>query len=204
MDFYEAINRRHMVREWKEQDVPQEILERILAAGLKAPTNDHQRNWAFIVLHDRQEKETALQFAKVWSAKQAENKTVSSCGTIPQRMYAYAMPRQYSMLMNAPYVVILFFKDAGIFGAKTVNRLNSFASIWCVAENIFLAVAAEGLACSMRIPVGEEGTCVAAALGVPEGYVMSCYIGIGYPEENAPAVLQVEKSLTETLHFGKW
>lgn len=133
-----------------------DALKRILAAGLKAPTHDHRRNWEFIILHSQQEKETALQFAKAWSVSQEEQKEVSALDSIPQRMYAYAMPRQYSMLATAPYVVIPFFKGAGIWGARTVNGLNRFASIWCVAENMFLAATAEGLACSMRIPVGKK------------------------------------------------
>ena len=193
MEFYDVINARHMVREWKSEDISMEALKRILAAGLKAPTHDHRRNWEFIILHGQQEKEAALQFAKAWSVSQEEQKEVSALGSIPQRMYAYAMPRQYSMLVTAPYVVIPLFKGAGIWGARAVNGLNSFASIWCVVENILLAATAEGLACSMRIPVGEEGKQVMSVLDVPEGYVMPCYIGIGYPAENAPVVAQVEK-----------
>lgn len=56
----------------------------------------------------------------------------------------------------------------------------------------------------MRIPVGEEGKQVMSVLGVPEGYVMPCYIGIGYPAADAPVVAQIEKSVDGTLHFGKW
>lgn len=204
MEFYDVINERHMVREWKSEDISTEVLERILAAGLKAPTHDHRRNWEFIILHSRREKETALQFAKAWSVSQEEQKEVSALGSIPQRMYAYAMPRQYSMLVTAPYVVIPLFKGAGIFGARAVNGLNSFASIWCVVENILLAATAEGLACSMRIPVGAEGEQVTSVLGVPEGYVMPCYIAIGHPAENAHVVEQIEKTVKDTLHLGKW
>ena len=51
---------------------------------------------------------------------------------------------------------------------------------------------------------GEEGKQVMSVLDVPEGYVMPCYIGIGYPAENAPVVAQVEKPVDSTLHFGKW
>lgn len=204
MEFYEVVNKRHMIREWKSDNISLETLERVIAAGLKAPTHDHQRNWEFIIIHTDQEKENALQFAKAWSVTQEENKAVSAMGTIPQRMYAYAMPRQYTMLLTVPYVVIPLFKGAGIFYAKTVNGLNSFASIWCVVENILLAATAEGLACSMRIPVGEEGQQAASVLGVPEGYIIPCYIGIGYPAENAHIVEQVEKSVKDTLHFGKW
>lgn len=204
MEFYEVVNKRHMIREWKSDNISLETLERVIAAGLKAPTHDHQRNWEFIILHSQQEKEAALQFAKAWSVTQEENKAVSAMGTIPQRMYAYAMPRQYTMLLTAPYVVIPLFKGAGIFHAQTVNGLNSFASIWCVVENILLAATAEGLACSMRIPVGEEGKQVISVLRVPEGYIMPCYIGIGYAAENAYVVEQIEKSVKDTLHFGKW
>lgn len=205
MEFYEVINRRRTVREWKNESVSEETLERILAAGLKAPTHDHQRQWEFIVLHDRKEKENALQFVKAWSATQEERNSVASMGTTPQRMYAYAMPRQYTMLLNAPYVVIPLFKGGtGFFNATAINGLNSLSSVWCVVENIFLAATAEGLSCSMRIPVGEEGKKVVSFLGVPDGYMMPCYIGIGYPAENTVVVEQVERQVKDTLHFGKW
>ena len=69
MDFYEAINRRHIVREWKQEDVSEEAVKRIISAGLKAPTNDHMRSWEFILLHDRKEKEQALQFVREWVEK---------------------------------------------------------------------------------------------------------------------------------------
>ena len=121
MEFYEVVNKRHMVRKWKSEDISLETLERVITAGSKAPTHDHQRNWEFIILHSQQEKETALQFAKAWSVSREESKAVSAMGTIPQRMYAYAMPRQYTMLLTAPYVIIPLFHGAGIFYAKTVN-----------------------------------------------------------------------------------
>lgn len=64
MEFYDVINERHMIREWKSEDISMEVLKRVLAAGLKAPTHDHRRNWEFIILHNQHEKETVLQLAK--------------------------------------------------------------------------------------------------------------------------------------------
>lgn len=206
MDFYEAINRRHIVREWKQEDVSEEAVKRIISAGLKAPTNDHMRSWEFILLHDRKEKEQALQFVREWvEKKNLEGKTDSVLKTPAQKMYAYAMPRQYFILLDAPYVIIPLFKAAAdIFHAETVNRLNSFASIWCVIENMFLAATAEGLACSMRIPVGEEWKHTASVLEVPEGYIVPCYIGVGYAAEKAPELEQNTFTVEEKLHLGKW
>lgn len=147
----------------------------------------------------------SVKFAKKWSASQEENKAVSALGTIPQRMYAYAMPRQYAMLLEAPYVVIPLFRGGeGLFRASAVNGLNAFASIWCVIENILLAATAEGLACSIRIPVGEEGKKVVSSLNVPDSYMAPCYIGIGRPAENAHVVEQIERDVKSALHFGKW
>lgn len=127
-------------------------------------------------------------------------------GTAPaHKMYQYAMPRQYTMLSQAPYVILPVFKAGeNLFHASSVNQMNSFASIWCVIENIFLAVTAEGLAYSMRIPVGEEGKKTAAMLNVPRGYTIPCYIGIGYPPDACQQLEQIAYTADEKIHFGTW
>ena len=126
-------------------------------------------------------------------------------GTPQQKMYSVAMPRQYSMLMNASYIILPFFKsNSGVMHPSSVSSLNPLSSIWCVIENIFLAAAAEGLACSMRIPVGEEGENVAKIIGAPENYLLPCYIGLGYASEDNIEVEQVKYSAEEKMHWGKW
>ena len=37
-----------------------------------------------------------------------------------------------------------------------LSHLNGFASIWSCIENIILAAMAEGYACNLRIPLGDE------------------------------------------------
>ena len=204
MEFYEAVKNRRIVRDWSTAPVSEEALKRILEAGLAAPTNNHMRDWEFIVLQSEEEKENALQYVKHWSQIQGEKKALS--GDRPeQKMYQYAMPRQYTMLKDAPYVVIPLFKAGeGLFRAAAVNGLNLFASIWCVIENIFLAASAEGLACSLRIPVGSEGKDVCSVLGVPEGYMMACYIGIGVPADDVQPLEQYVYTAEEKMHKGCW
>ena len=74
MEFYEAVRCRRTAREFTDQDVPLEIVQNILNAGLKAPTNDHMRNWEFILFRSKEEKENGLQFVKAWAEAQKENK----------------------------------------------------------------------------------------------------------------------------------
>lgn len=201
MEFYEVVKKRRTTREWQNKDVPLDVIKRIIDAGLAAPSNNHLREWEFVVLHDPEEKDNALGLVKAWTAEHglSDPDRLFPVGTIQQRMYKYAMPRQYSMLRSAPYVIIPLFK-ANRLNCEYVNQLNAFASIWCVVENIFLAATAEGLGYSMRIPVGTEGESVCKALGVPGDYMMPCYIGIGYPAEGAPSIEQHAYTADQKIH----
>lgn len=205
MELYEAINRRKTVRNWLDKDIDISAIKRIICAGLKAPTHNHMREWEFIVLHTPEEKTKALKFTKegVEQFKKENNFDSWPDKTIEQKMYKYAVPRQYDMLFNAPYVIIPLFKCENL-QAKSVDQLNSFASIWCVIENIFLAATAEGLGCCISVPIGKEGKKVCKELGVPNDYMMPVYIGIGYPDNIVPEMEQYKYSADEKIHFGKW
>lgn len=94
MDLYDAISKRRVVREFKDKIVPDEVIEKIINAGIQAPTHDHLRNWEFVVLQSTTDKENALQFVKQGIEPTLEilRKTLVN-GTPQQKMYAYAMPR---------------------------------------------------------------------------------------------------------------
>lgn len=53
MEFYDVINTRRTIRDFKDEPVDLEIIKKVLLAGLKAPSNDHMRNWEFIVITDK-------------------------------------------------------------------------------------------------------------------------------------------------------
>ena len=107
------------------------------------------------------------------------------------------------MLKDAPYVIIPVFKSKELNG-EYVSKLNPFSTIWGVIENIFLAATAEGLACSMRIPLNEEHDIVKAKLKVPPTYMIPAFIGIGYADPNEKELEQNVANLEKQLHFGKW
>ena len=56
MEFYDVINKRKTAREWQKKDVPMEMLERLIDAGLAAPSNNHLREWEFVILRTPEEK----------------------------------------------------------------------------------------------------------------------------------------------------
>ncbi len=207
MEFYEAVNKRHTSREWLDKDVDFEVIKRILDAGNKAPTWDHNRNWQYIILRTEEEKAYAFEYAKRFAFKFDAERYLNAPRPYPitlgQKMYGYAVPRQYTMLSTAPYVIIPVFRSKKLNG-ETVSKLNPFATIWCVIENIFLAAAAEGLSCSMRIPLNEKHDIVKEKLKVPPTYMIPVFIGIGYPDPKETILEQYHPNVEEQLHFGRW
>ena len=207
MDFYEAINKRRTTRQFLDKEVDFEAIKRILEAGNKAPTWDHHRSWQFIVLRTDEEKEYAFEYAKKFADKFDADRYLNMPRPYPitlgQKMYGYAVPRQYTMLKDAPYVVIPVFRCKQLNG-EYVSKLNPFSTIWCVIENIFLAAAAEGLSCSMRIPLNEEHDIVKKKLKVPPTYIIPVFIGIGYADPEEPVLEQYETELEKQIRYGRW
>lgn len=207
MEFYEAINKRRTTREFLEKEVDFEAIKRILDAGNKAPTWNHNRNWSYIILRTDDEKEYAFEHAKKIADKFDADKYLNMPRpypiTLAQKMYGYAMPKQFTMLKDAPYVIIPVFKCKELKGGS-LSALNPFSTIWSVIENIFLAATAEGLACSMRIPLDEEHEIVKAKLKVPATYMMPVFIGIGYADPEEIELEQKMPDMEKQLHFGRW
>ena len=208
MEFYEVVDSRRTVRDFKEEPIEQEVLERILLAGLKAPTNDHMRNWHFIVLEDKSQMEALIKKIPKKVSEKRVNFIMDSWrlkDEFQRDMYKDGIPKQYQMLLSASCIVIPLFEQKGkLLEPKNLSALNGFASIWCCMENIFLAATAEGYACNLRIPLGEEEDYARSVLNFPKEYQMPCYIGIGRPAEDVVIHKQKEISLKERIHRNQW
>lgn len=208
MEFYEAVEKRRTIRDFVSEEIPQEVVERIISAALKAPTNDHMRDWHYIVIRDKETVANLLdiipkgisdedmeQLLKDWNLNDSEQ----------QSAYRNAVPKQHKMLMDAAVMVIPLLKQkTDILHPDSISHLNGFASIWCSIENIFLAATAEGYGCNLRIPLGSEDKYAKKVLGFPNDYFMPCFIGIGKPEKDAPVIKQKDIDVKERIHLNKW
>ena len=53
MDALEAIHTRRSIRRYEEKPVPEEIVEKLLAAAMSAPSANNTQPWHFVVITDR-------------------------------------------------------------------------------------------------------------------------------------------------------
>ena len=208
MEFYKAIEKRRTIRDFENEAISSDVIERIINAGLQAPTNDHMRDWHYIVIQDKNtvaklldiipkgiSDEDMEQLIKDWNLNDNEQ----------QDAYKDAVPKQHKMLMDASVVVIPLLKQkTDILHPDNISHLNGFASIWCSIENIFLASTAEGYGCTLRIPLGNEAEYAKKVLDFPNDYFMPCFIGIGKPKKDVPLIKQKVIDTKERIHWNKW
>lgn len=209
MDFYQVLEKRRTIRDFSDKEVTDEVLEKILAAAFKAPTNDHLRQLEFIVVRGREN------IARLVSpvAENARNiqqvELEGAVGVMDMDEYAMfvdALPKQQRMLMQSNCLVLPFFRqrDRPLCQPADQSSLNYFASAWAAVENILLAATAEGLACAFRIPIGNEPEYVKQSVGAPNEYEFTCFLAIGYAAENAHICKQKEIRTKDRIHRNVW
>ncbi len=207
MELYEAIEKRRTIRDFADKPIDAETVKRILSAGLKAPTNNHLRQWEFVIINDKKERSRVLNLKDMTDPEDCD-KMLDGFGMTDadQRgMYHIAMPKQFSMLYNAGCLILPFFKlREPLLQPTCLSSLNEFASIWCCIENILLAAASEGILGVTRIPMTEELEHIQKTINHPDDYAMPCYIALGYPDRDAKLPVQKVIKVESRMHFNKW
>ncbi len=66
-----------------------------------------------------------------------------------------------------------------------------------------LAVINEELGYSLRIPLNREHDVVLKELGVPQGRMTPCFIGVGHPKEDEQVPEQYSTSPDGHIHLGR-
>ncbi len=209
MEFYRVLENRRTIRDFSDREVTDEVLEKILSAAFKAPTNDHLRQFEFVVVRGREnilrlispvaENTRVIQQSGLEAAAETMDRDEHA-------MFVDALPKQQRMLMQSNCLVLPFFrqKDHPLCKPADQSSLNYFASAWAAVENMLLAATAEGLACAFRIPIGDEPAHVKRLVGAPDGYEFTCFLAVGYAAEDAHLCRQKEIRAADRIHKNVW
>jgi nitroreductase len=207
MEIYDAIKARRTVRDFEDRPIEQDVLRRIIEAGLAAPTNNHMREWEFIILPEKRDRLKAVQMVRDRELKEAVD-IVDQWGLIDnsqRNMYIDAIPKQHRMLVEAGCLIIPLFRQyEPLLKPGSLSSLNSFASIWCCIENMLLTAVGEGIQGVTRIPFDEEIGYIKTVLNVPEGYEIPCYLALGYPAAKQPQIRQHPVDADSKIHLNRW
>jgi nitroreductase len=181
-EFYRMLQSRRSIRKFQKREVDEAVLDRVLAAGLQAPSGKNRQNWRFFVLQGKKRDEYLKLSQKSWNGIK---------GILEKRLkpslYEFT-ERFFYTLGEAPVVILCYSHNDGEERYHT-----SIGSVYMAVENMNLACIAEGLGCcTMGAPL-EIKEDVDKFLGLEklpeyqEGKLeLLCGIVLGWPDHDPP------------------
>jgi nitroreductase len=175
-----TIQARRAVRSYLPDVVPQERLEALLAAAVRAPTAMHQEPWRFVVVQDRALLERLSARGKAMALERMRHH-----GDLLRPAVAGG---GLSNLLADPAFNIFY--DAGTLVVICAEPANDFvvADCWLAAENLMLAACADGLGTcciGFAVPVLNAAD-VKAELGIPDAMQAYAPVIVGVPRDEGP------------------
>ena len=199
MSFYEVIEKRRTIRQFDQEEIPKEVIERILNAGLKAPSGGGKRDWELLTITD---KDIILELAKFITLNPYN---VKSPKNPKQEMLKIGHTLQKSMIEESTCIIIVLYKQKHEFSDSYNNfGLQEYASAWALIENILLAATYEGLGTGIHVPVQKEPNQIKEYMKIPYNYYIPAMILLGYAAENAILPTRIEANVDTNVHWNKW
>ena len=193
MEFIDMLRKRRMTRSFEDRAVDAELVERILAAGLRGPTAGHTQGVDLLVL------EGPAQTRRYWDA------------ALPgDARAAFAWPR----LLAAPLLVVVLSSEAAYRRRYAEPDKAAGAGLdvpWWHVDAAFaalllqLAASDAGLGAlffaTHRVPA------IRLTFGVPDEWTPVGTVAIGHPAPDRPSssvVTRRRRPPTEAIHRGGW
>jgi nitroreductase len=193
MEFQEVVRRRHMVREFTTEPVPQSSLDRILANAVRGPSAGFSQGQAFIVV-------TGEDLKRFWDVTATdEEEAPAGMAAAPlvivplscKRVYLdrYAQPdKGWTDRDEARWPVPFWHIDTGM-----------------AALLILQTVVDEGLGAVYFGIVPERVQPFKEAFGVPDDHEPIGAIAVGHSAETSVRDLKSRRRpLSDVMHYGRW
>lgn len=199
MDLMEAIAGRKSIRDFKPDPVPKQLLQKILDAAIKAPSNANRQMWEFLVVTGNSLKDM------VASIEQASATGKKGGRDLPSRDPNHPMPEEGSKRSNELVRSLVevtrqsgmdpgwFFKgNFRFFSAPCVVLVmmdkgygtGSLVSIGAAIQNLLLAAHACGLGTCWMVDPLEYGNVLREKFSIPESKYLVSSVAIGYARDS--------------------
>jgi len=200
MDISESINKRQSIRAFKPDPVSMDIIKKILAESIRAPSWANTQPWEFAVATGKPLDDIRMGFLE--KSKTSPSPDVPRPPEFPERYVARirVLDKQNRLVTQkdwesrmvqnfkhygAPAVIYLLTRREFYYQTK---GLNVWALYDCgaVAENIVLLATKYGLGTVVQAQAAAYPAVLRSVLGIPESKIIFLGIAIGYPDWDNP------------------
>ena len=175
MDVFSCIATRHSTRKFKEEAVPQEVLDKAIEAGRQAPSGKHKNQSRFIVIRKKEVLQELIalvqqEFAKMEVTPENDDNFGGAIRAAKKGGYVF--------MYNAPVLIVV---------ANKRDYGNKYADVSCAMQNMMLAANALDLgSCWINQLRWLQDNPVLRAylqkLGMAEDEEVCASLSIGYPD----------------------
>lgn len=175
MDVFSCITTRHSTRKFKEEPVPQEVLDKVIEAGRQAPSGKHKNQSRFIVIRKKEVLQELIalvqqEFAKMEVTPENDDNFGGAIRAAKKGGYVF--------MYNAPVLIVV---------ANKRDYGNKYADVSCAMQNMMLAANALDLgSCWINQLRWLQDNPVLRGylqkLGMAEDEEVCASLSIGYPD----------------------
>lgn len=199
-DLFDIIRTTRSMRRLKTDPVPDELVRKILEAGVCAPSGGNMQRWRFLVIRNRHVKQTVgALYRRAWDEIVAPRYRAGepAPGTSRERFLRMLGAAEHLAhhIHEAPvWIVPCLQGDA--------PTRTSGSSIYPAVQNMLLAARALGLGATLTTLYLSFEKEAEAALGLPSDWHSYAVIPIGYPLGRFGPVRRV--GLEEVVYADQW
>ena len=195
MDLYDVMRTTAAVREFTDDPLPDDVLERILDNARFAPSGGNRQGARIIVIRDRATRQALADLtatgARRYAAQLANGESpwnpLHPPGPTAAEIAATEVPSQFTAPLHDAAVVLVACIDLEVVAAldQNLDRIGviSGASIYPLVWNILLAARNEGYGGTITTMAVAEEPRIRELLGVPESYAVAAVLPLGKPRK---------------------
>lgn len=175
MEVFSCMATRHSTRKFKQADIPQELLAKVIEAGRQAPSGKHKNQSRFIVIRKKEVLQELIalvqqEFAKMEVTPENDDNFGGAIRAAKKGGYVF--------MYNAPVLIVV---------ANKRDYGNKYADVSCAMQNMMLAANALDLgSCWINQLRWLQDNPVLRAylqkLGMVEDEEVCASLSIGYPD----------------------
>ena len=203
---FEIMHSMRSMRRLKKDPIPQEVLDKVLDAGIRAPSGMNSQPWAFLVMREDEDKQWFGERYNHWLLERFGDQIKVNDASTPMGRTVNAARHLGEHMHEAPVLLAVLGIRDWPFAVAEEDRKGlappNYGAVYPCVQNILLAARALGLGASLTTMHQMFEGDMRDYFGIPDTYGVVAVIPLGYPQGKFGPVTR--EPISVKTHYGRW